>query len=188
MKISIKLDIKDNIKKDLNSFEHIAQSNTAIDQKLDELLNLLSISDIDSVKAREFKQRFNTAVEKSVSRTESIEAFRDFNPDEMTSRDALLDEFSMLLSAHEVNSKDSRKYLLAKQMKRLVSGAIGIILIALGFAMIVMPAPPYFEMFTIFYFNREDGVTLMDLISLLIVFTGIYLFIRALIQPSGLKK
>jgi hypothetical protein len=182
------LNIEDNIQKDLNSFEHIAQSNTDIDQKLDELLTLLAVSDIDSAKAREFKQRFNTAVETSVNRTESIEAFRHINPNETASREALLDEYSILLSTHEVNSKDSRKYLLAKQMKRLVTGAIGVILIALGFAMIVMPAPPYFEMFTIFYFNRDDGVTLMDLISLLIIFTGIYLCIRALILSPGLKK
>jgi hypothetical protein len=48
-----------------------------------------------------------------------------------------------------------------------------------------MPAPPYFEMFTIFYFNQNDGVTLMDLIALLIVFTGVYLFLSSVLKKQA---
>jgi hypothetical protein len=48
--------------------------------------------------------------------------------------------------------------------------------------MIIMPAPPYFEMFTIYYFNANDGVTLMDLISLIIVAVGIYIMINAILN------
>lgn len=55
--------------------------------------------------------------------------------------------------------------------------AISVLMITLGFAMIVLPAPPYFEMYTIFYFNANDGFTLMDLISLIIVFCGIFTLI-----------
>jgi hypothetical protein len=52
-------------------------------------------------------------------------------------------------------------------------------------AMIIMPAPPYFEMFTVFYFNDNDGVTIMDIISLLIVFTGVYLFLNAVLKKQA---
>jgi len=52
--------------------------------------------------------------------------------------------------------------------------------VTLGFAMIIMPAPPYFEMFTIFYFNDNDGVTLMDLISLIIIAIGLYIIVKTI--------
>jgi len=59
-------------------------------------------------------------------------------------------------------------------------------MITLGFGMIIMPAPPFFEMFTIFYFNSHDGVTIMDLISLLVILFGIFFLIKAIIRkPAG---
>jgi hypothetical protein len=48
----------------------------------------------------------------------------------------------------------------------------------------VMPAPPYFEMFTIFYFTPDDGFTLMDLISLIIIATGTFIVIRSVLNPK----
>lgn len=36
---------------------------------------------------------------------------------------------------------------------------IALLLILLGFGMIIMPAPHYFEMFTLFYLNPNDGFT-----------------------------
>jgi hypothetical protein len=55
----------------------------------------------------------------------------------------------------------------------------------LGLAMIIMPAPPYFEMFTIFYFSKDDGITLMDVISVIILLTGVYLFLNATIKKAN---
>jgi len=43
--------------------------------------------------------------------------------------------------------------------------------------MIIMPAPPNFEVFTIFFITQEDGVTLMDVIALIIVFSSIFIII-----------
>lgn len=57
---------------------------------------------------------------------------------------------------------------------------ISLLFITLGLAMIILPAPPYFEMYTIFYFNENDGFTLMDLISLLIVFCGVFTLIMTM--------
>lgn len=187
-KYKFKLNIDDNIRKDLNTFEHIAQSDSAIDQKLNELIHLLGESRIDSEKARDFQQRFNQAVEKSVSYRNRIDAFKKIDDKPDASREALLDEFSVLLSSHQVDSKVSRQYIKGERFSKVVLICISVVLITLGFAMIVMPAPPYFEMFTIFYFNPDDGVTLMDLISLLIILTGIYLFIRAVTRKLSLKK
>ncbi|WP_462268120.1 hypothetical protein [Mucilaginibacter sp.] len=182
------MNIDDNIQKDLSAFEHIAHSDHVIDQKLDELISLLSASKLNSDKVRNLQRRFNQAVENAIpysTSVDSFDAFRQVDGASAASREELLDEFSMLLSTHQLDSKASHKYLLAQKTKRFITGIIGVIMITLGFAMIVMPAPPYFEMFTIFYFNHDDGVTLMDLISLLVIFTGIYLLIRAIIQQGS---
>lgn len=60
-------------------------------------------------------------------------------------------------------------------------------MIIMGFGMIIIPAPPFFEMFTIFYFNRNDGITIMDLISLLIILAGVYFLIKG-IYPNPNRK
>jgi hypothetical protein len=60
-------------------------------------------------------------------------------------------------------------------------------MIIMGFGMIIIPAPPFFEMFTIYYFNQNDGITVMDLISLLIILAGIYFLIRG-IYPNPNPK
>jgi uncharacterized membrane protein HdeD (DUF308 family) len=97
----------------------------------------------------------------------------------------LLNDFEMLLSQHELDTDVSKKYLNHERVKKTVVAIIGVTMITLGMAMIIMPAPTYFEMFTIFHFNPNDGVTLMDLIALLIVFTGVYLFLNALLKKRS---
>ena len=60
----------------------------------------------------------------------------------------------------------------------------GLLFITIGFILIVTPASPEFEIATIFYFNDHDGFTVMDLFALVIIFIGIYLFIRAFIDKN----
>ncbi|HJV18781.1 MAG TPA: hypothetical protein VJ552_02775 [Sediminibacterium sp.] len=58
----------------------------------------------------------------------------------------------------------------------------GILFITVGFVLITTPASPEFEIATIFYFNEFDGFTVMDLFALMIIFVGIFFFIRAFVQ------
>ena len=46
--------------------------------------------------------------------------------------------------------------------------------------MIILPAPQNFEMFTIFYFTRDDGITLMDVIASIITVSGIFILVNNL--------
>lgn len=71
----------------------------------------------------------------------------------------------------------TRQYLHRNTAQKIVMFILSILLIVVGFAMIIMPAPPSFEIFTVFYFNQNDGVTIMDLVSLLIIFGGVLMFI-----------
>ena len=78
-------------------------------------------------------------------------------------------------------------FAVVVQPFNLLLMVIGILMIGLGFAMIVMPAPPYFEMFTIYYFSADDGVTLMDIISLIIILAGVYLVIRSINRKNFIQ-
>ncbi|RYY34543.1 MAG: hypothetical protein EOP46_13105 [Sphingobacteriaceae bacterium] len=160
----------------------------AVNEKLDELIALLADNHIDSDKAKGLRQRISKAIEGSGNAKEKdIKAFQSVDTTN-ASRLEMLDEFSILLSSHQIDSKTSKQYLHARGAN-FVLMAISIVLITLGLAMIIMPASPDFEIYTIIYFNPNDGLTIMDLISSLIVLTGIYLLIKSLYtkRPAKMK-
>jgi len=155
---------------------------TLVDSKVNELAELLRNNPPDKEQAQSIRRRIDEAIEKS-SVPKTIEAYRELDKEQ--NRLELLDDLEMLLLQHPLDSKTSKKYLYHARMNKTLVICIGIIMITLGMGMIIMPAPPYFEMFTIFYFNENDGITIMDVISLLIVFTGVYLFISAIIKKPA---
>jgi hypothetical protein len=153
-----------------------------LEQKADELVALLQKGVVDAKRAKAIQQKLNKAIDEA-SLPKTIEAFKELDAGQ--NRLDLLNDFEMLLSQHELDTDVSKKYLNHERVKKTVVAIIGVTMITLGMAMIIMPAPPYFEMFTIFHFNPNDGVTLMDLIALLIVFTGVYLFLNALLKKRS---
>lgn len=157
-----------------------AEKQGAIEEKLEELIALLAQNEFDSETVKQVQHRFNTAIEQKKLNHNEINAFKSIDENKDASREALLDEFSLLLVSNKVDSHISRDYLRNQRLKKIVLAATGIVMITLGLAMIIMPAPPYFEMFTIYYFNINDGITLMDLISLIIILSGIYILVRSL--------
>lgn len=173
-----------NKKNKIDQLRTVADKQSAIEEKLDELITLLSENDFDSETVKLYQSRLNSAFEHKITTAEDLKAFEIIDEKTDASREQLLDEFSVLLEAHTFNSKATTKYLKIERSNKIILMVIGIIMITLGFAMIIMPAPPYFEMFTIFYFSPDDGVTLMDLISLIIVFAGIYVFVRSLYKKN----
>lgn len=66
----------------------------------------------------------------------------------------------------------------------LVYSLVGLLFITLGFFLIVTPATPEFEVATIFYFNEYDGFTVLDLFALLVIFIGIFFFIKAFVKTD----
>jgi len=163
----------------------VTEKELTFDKKLDELIALLAQNQFDSETTLKFQKKFNKAVELNKSNDKIIKAFKVAGAKNNVSRDELLDEFSTLLINNKIDSRISSRYLKAIRFSRLFLMIVGVIMIALGFAMIVMPAPPYFEMFTIYYFSLDDGVTLMDLISLGIIFSGIFIFVRSIYKKPA---
>lgn len=180
------MSIENNIKKELKEFQHIAENEAAIDEKLNELLALLAKTELDSDKAKAYQQKFDDAIKRPAT-TDPIEAFKSLDTSN-ASREELLDEFSILLSSNPLDSKISKKYLRGERLSKIVLIIISLVMITMGFAMIIMPAPPFFEMFTIYYFSNDDGITLMDLISLLIILAGVYLLIKSIYRNLALKR
>lgn len=178
----------ENIKKDIEHLQQITDSNNVLDVKLDELVELLTKSDIDSDKVKAIRQRLNRALDETDSYREQIDAYQKVADSPATSREELLDEFSVLLAGQQVDSEMSKKYLRAERLSKLFLLIIGLLLITLGIAMIIIPAPPYFEMFTIYYFSMDDGITLMDVISLLIVLAGVFLVVKSVYKRLSTDK
>jgi len=145
----------------------------AIDEKLEELIGLLSQSKINGDAAKYFKQQFdhaiNTADEDHVLTNEEH------------------DKIAISLSNSQYSKNRLQGYLRGQKITNIVFIVIGLTMIIMGIGMIIIPAPPFFEMFTIYYFNRTDGITIMDLISLLIILAGVYFLIQG-IYPNPARK
>jgi len=168
--------------------QQVNDKQAAIETKLDELVTLLAKSDIDSEQVKQIRLRVNHALDNADTYRQQLDAFKQIDTHDDADRAGLLDEFSVLLASHQVDSKMSKQYLRGERISKAVLIVISLVLIMLGFAMIIMPAPPYFEMFTIFYFNPQDGVTLMDVISLLIILTGVYLLVKSVYKQLSTDK
>lgn len=152
-------------------------SDELIEQKVEELIDLLNTTQLDRNKAHAFEKQINDALKHHLSTKDQIKSFQDLASDNQSSRLELLDGMDQLLSVSTIDSKTGKKFLRQRLFKRIIMCLIGLTMIVTGFAMIILPAPPNFEMFTIFYFTHDDGVTIMDLISLLVILCGVFLFI-----------
>jgi hypothetical protein len=151
--------------------------NALLEQKLSELIEIIEHSVIDSQSAKLYQQQIAEAFEKSETAEAQIASFEQLDQDNNLSREELLEGLEKLLSETKIDSKISSSYLKKNSFQKGIMFILSILLIVFGFAMIIMPAPPSFEMFTVFYFTPNDGVTIMDLISLLIIFGGVLLFV-----------
>ena len=164
------------IKEQIRQIIAVEESPESIERKLDELVFLLENGKLDSEQVKKLQHKFTTAVTARELNFKELEQFQELDDAASTREEHVINLENFLLT-HQVDSTLSRKLQIAERAKQIARACIALLMITLGFSMIILPAPPNFEMFTIFYFNINDGVTLMDLISLLVVFTGIYLLI-----------
>ncbi len=148
-----------------------------LNQKVHELVQVIQFTRVDKTQARIYQRQIADAFKDSGSFVKQLATFEALPADNSLSREALLDELEKILSETEINSEQSKNFLKRNAFHRAILLVVATLLIVTGFAMIIMPAPPSFELFTVFYFNANDGVTIMDLVSLLIIFGGVYLFV-----------
>ncbi|MGZ3757569.1 MAG: hypothetical protein ACXVAY_10665 [Mucilaginibacter sp.] len=172
--------------KEISDIGHTVDEKSQIEEKIDSLIDLLAQNDFDSETVKQLQNRFNNAIEKKQAIPPALGAFKVIDEKPNATREELLDEFSTLLLANKFDNRKVKKNIRGEWVIKITLILLGIVMITLGFAMIIMPAPPYFEMFTIYYINHDDGITLMDLISLVIVLAGIYILVRGLLKKTTL--
>ncbi len=163
--------------KEFSQFKQLDQPGQNLDAKIDELLALLANTNLDSDKARVYRERLETALNACMYR--SVKAYRQLD-DEEGSREEMLDKLGDLLASNRLDSRQSKIYLVQRKAGNWLLTLIGLVTILLGMGMIVMPAPADFELYTIFYISANDGVTIMDVVSLLVMLGGVYLVLMSM--------
>ena len=169
---------KNKIIQDLRYFEQLDSSDKELVQKLDEVMALLELSKIDTENIRGIKLKLNEAIDQKISQKNLITEIKEVSLSDMDKLDQL-SQLENLLSNNHLDSRAARKISMRSSLLKAVKILMGFMFVVLGFSMIIMPAPPYFEMFTIFHFTTNDGVTLMDVISLIIILVGIYIVLKS---------
>ncbi|OAQ40814.1 hypothetical protein A5893_07715 [Pedobacter psychrophilus] len=148
----------------------------SVESKLNELIFLLNNGEINS-NGIKFTDKTNIEVGTQLSEPELIAEFKKVDDDELT-RLEKLDKIDLILQSNFIDTKVVKSIAIKRYSEFIIQGLIGIVMLTLGFAMIILPSPAYFEMFTIFHFTTNDGFTLMDLISLIVILTGVFLIIK----------
>lgn len=164
---------------DLEKLHNLQSKDEELIQKLGEFVNLLQESNLDSENINQIKDTLNHALDVKMDNEAVIDQIKTVS---LGNLDKLqqLEELEMLLTTNHLDSRQAKGIVFKHVLLKCITVIIGFLFVTLGFAMIIMPAPPYFEMFTIFYFNENDGVTLMDLISLIIIAMGIYVVVKSI--------
>ncbi|HKG08670.1 MAG TPA: hypothetical protein VKB19_19530 [Pedobacter sp.] len=173
---------KNKLSEDLRHFEQLNAKDEQLIQKLDEFMILLKDSSLDSENIRGLKTQINEALDHKLGNGEVIEDLKEISLSNAMDKMDQLDQLENLLNSNYIDSRQLKNNKLKEGISKTMKAIIGFLFITMGFAMIIMPAPPYFEMFTIFYFSTDDGVTLMDLISLIIIAIGIFIVIGSFLK------
>lgn len=92
-------------------------------------------------------------------------------------------EIDLLMVYHKHHKREPEGKLFG--VLKLIRVVVCLLVITLGFAMIILPSAQSFEMYTLFYFSEQDGFTLMDLISLIIIFAGVYALVSTFTKRSA---
>lgn|GEM_PF-1097750 len=174
------------ISEQIVKFQELDKSVDSIDAKLDELLRLLESSDLDSETATNIRIKINQTIDQSKLSAESLKLFRQLDNSDR-SRLELADNLENLLSKYKVDSKVSKKFIVAEKAMSVVQLVAAVAMIGLGFAMISFLTAPSFKKYTIFYYTADNSLTLIDIISLLIVFAGVYLFITSVVKMNRVE-
>lgn len=154
------------------------KDNCTVENKLNEFISFIGTSEINYNHVVENNIEVNEPVILKLDDFQLISEFEKIDDDALT-RLEKLDRIENLLKTNFIDTKIAKSIIVKRYLEMIVPVCLGIVMMTLGFAMIIMPAPAYFEMFTIFRFTDNDGVTLMDLISLIIVLTGIFVIIKS---------
>jgi len=98
------------------------------------------------------------------------------------SREELIEEFGEMLSENYLNSNEVKFYKIYSILKKIIKIITGKLMVFSALYVILQPIPRYLEGFTIYYFSSQDGITLSDIIALIILYTGLQIIIKNILK------
>ena len=96
----------------------------------------------------------------------------------MLDKNKEIEDFIIFLENNSFDSENVREYLMKLKLKVIFNKSIGIILVLLSITLIVLPLPGWIEIATIYYFNINDGITISDIVALMILVIGLLFLLR----------
>lgn len=152
-------------------FNKISNWDKKADEKLQDLIQLVHETPPDLNHLYELEHKFHSALNE-------IPGYRQFREHKDNDQDANL---VLIYQKHQKGEPEGPLFNVLKLIRIVVC----LLVITLGFAMIILPSAQSFEIYTLFFFNEQDGFTLMDLISLIIIFVGVYALVSTFTKRSA---
>ena len=147
---------------------------TEINKSFDQFITELQKQPVPENKIIELSNKFHKVIRKK---------FNQLNDEK--NKDAVpLINLNVLKKERKLFAKSNLQNKARIWTEVLALSSVGILFITIGFILVITPASGEFEIATIFYFNEYDGFTVMDMFALVIIFIGIFFFIRAFIEKE----
>jgi len=151
-----------------------------IERVFAELLEELEKQPVSKQKAMEMQHLFLHTMEKTY-RVSNISSQQE---DDARGNEEMVLDMDKLLRQHRSLSVKNLPDKVVNWAAGLAFSGVGLLFIIIGFLLIVTPTTAEFEIATLFYFNENDGFTLLDAFALVIIFIGIFFFIKAFVAQD----
>jgi hypothetical protein len=150
-----------------------------IERVFAELLEELEKQPVSKQKAMEMQHLFLHTMEKTYRASST-----SLHEDDATGNEEMVLDMDKLLRQHRSFSVKNLPDKAINWAAGLAYSGVGLLFITIGFLMIVTPTSAEFEIATLFYFNETDGFTVSDAFALVVIFIGIFFFIKAFVAQD----
>lgn len=151
-----------------------------IEKVFAELLEELEKQPVSKQKAMEMQHLFLHTMEKSYK----VSNMGPMHEDDARGNEEMVLDMDKLLRQHKSFSVKNLPDKAVNWAAGLAFSGVGLLFITVGFLMIVTPMSAEFEIATLFYFNETDGFTVLDAFALVVIFIGIFFFIKAFVAQD----
>ncbi|WP_439505939.1 hypothetical protein [Sediminibacterium sp.] len=151
-----------------------------IERVFAELLEELEKQPVSKQKALEMQHLFLHTMEK----TYRVSGSSINHEDDAKGNQEIALDMEKLLRQHKSFSVKNLPDKAINWAAGLAYSGVGLLFITVGFLAIVTPTSAEFEIATLFYFNDHDGFTVLDAFALVIIFIGIFFFIKAFVAQD----
>ena len=130
-----------------------------INRLFDQFINQLKKQSLTENKSIELTNKFNQSMQQITLKANNLEKSNE------TQEATITINLKELKRERKFFEKSNFQYKVDRWFKGLALSSVGILFITIGFILIITPASAEFEIATIFYFNENDGFTVMDMFA-----------------------